>query len=143
MVNKTISHVRFFGVALTLVLIDQVTKFYSQITAVDISLGEAVGIKYSVNYGAGFGILQNQQPLLIIIGLAVVGYVLYKYQNLQEGIKLPIALILGGTVGNIVDRFVFGYVRDFISIWIWPSFNLADAGITIGVGWLVWWSFKK
>jgi signal peptidase II len=143
MVNKTISHVRFFGIALVLVLLDQIFKFWAQITAVRSEILPKVGIFYSVNYGAGFGILQNQQPLLILIGVGVIFLILYKYKTLAEGWKVPASLILGGALGNLVDRFVFGFVRDFISIWIWPSFNLADAAITVGVGWILYLEYVK
>ncbi len=59
--------------------------------------------------------------------------------------RLPIAMILGGAIGNVIDRVRFGYVVDFIDVYIsnsiphWPTFNIADSGITVGVAMLIWY----
>ena len=47
--------------------------------------------------------------------------------------RLALGLVLGGTVGNLIDRLCFGYVTDFIDVGIWPAFNVADSAITVGV----------
>jgi len=48
-------------------------------------------------------------------------------------VKSALGLVLGGTIGNLIDRFCFGYVTDFIDFGFWPTFNIADSAITVGV----------
>src|SRR5688500_6680830 len=106
------------------------------------------------NTGAAFGIGANAAskivPLLLNIGaLAVFGVVeVYALRSsvtdrvLQTGLHL----ILGGAVGNLVDRFRFGYVVDFLDVYIgrhhWPAFNVADSAICIGIA-LLFFDMKK
>lgn len=89
----------------------------------------------TTNTGAAFGILQGQNlPLLIvaIIVLSIITFVLLKKKlnTLQE---YGLGLLLGGVLGNVIDRLFFSHVFDFISLPFWPSFNIADAANTIGV----------
>ncbi len=119
---------RFLTIALLIILIDQISKYYLTTT---------------VNYGAAFGILQNQRLFLsavAIIALIVIGYYLPKvHGNL---IEISLAILTGGIIGNLIDRLYFGYVRDFISFWIWPNFNLADTANCIGVFLIILWLWK-
>ncbi len=70
---------------------------------------------------------------------------LKKHPSTGIWLAITLALILGGAVGNLIDRVVFGYVIDFIDIyynaWHWPAFNVADSAISIGVGMLIIDSF--
>ncbi|HEY5639520.1 MAG TPA: signal peptidase II, partial [Dehalococcoidia bacterium] len=88
------------------------------------------------NTGAAFGILQDQAVFLTVmafIGLAAI-YVYYRYPPFQHWVAtLAIGLMLGGAVGNLVDRIVHGRVTDFIDFPRFPSFNVADSSITVGV----------
>jgi len=93
------------------------------------------------NTGASFGLFQGQSfPLTIVafIGIvAVLVFALFAYRRfpfLDSRLgKISLGLILGGTVGNLVDRLSLGYVTDFIDIGVWPAFNVADSAITVGV----------
>jgi len=97
----------------------------------------------SKNYGAAFGILQGYRILFIIVGIIVVFLVVY-YRNRLENIGLYGGLLLlSGTIGNLIDRIFLGYVRDFIDLGFWPSFNLADSYSTIGAILLVIYFWKK
>lgn len=97
-------------------------------------------LTYVENYGAAFGILQNQKLFFIIITvIAVGGILIYSYLNYNHmsiWMKLSLASVLGGAIGNFIDRFKMGYVVDFLSFKIlgnnFPVFNIADISIVIG-----------
>ena len=93
------------------------------------------------NTGAAFGLFPEQSSVLaifaIIAAIVVLFFVLYghRYFPWLESISmiLTFGLVLGGTVGNLIDRFRFGYVTDFIDFGFWPTFNIADSAVTVGV----------
>ena len=96
-------------------------------------------ITYVQNFGAGFSILQNQTTFLLVVGLLAVGavsYLLIKSTNKETLNRICYLLIIGGTIGNLIDRFKLGYVVDFLDFVIFyydfPVFNIADSFITIG-----------
>ena len=64
---------------------------------------------------------------------------LFRLNPADRGLVLPLGLILGGGLGNLIDRALLGHVVDFISLhyehWYWPAFNLADSAITLGAAW--------
>jgi len=102
------------------------------------------------NPGAAWGFLRNlgasaRRPVFITISLLSVVFILYilrRSEPDQHLLHIALALILGGALGNLVDRVRFGFVIDFIDWFVtvggkvrtWPTFNIADAGITVGVG---------
>ncbi|MCB0100708.1 MAG: signal peptidase II [Anaerolineales bacterium] len=92
-------------------------------------------IVYWHNSGAAFGIFQNGNLIFTILAFIVVGAILYYYPQVEDDwtLKLAMGLQLGGAVGNLIDRLMMGKVTDFISIWVFPVFNIADASISIGV----------
>lgn len=96
-------------------------------------------ITYVKNYGAGFSILQNQTVFLCIVSIAAIAaitYLLLKSKNNETLNRISYLLIIGGTIGNLIDRIRFGYVIDFLDFMIFgydfPVFNVADSFITIG-----------
>ncbi|MGH2448085.1 MAG: signal peptidase II, partial [Chloroflexota bacterium] len=99
-------------------------------------LGGLVRLDYIRNSGAAFGILQTHGLVFALIALVVVGAILFYARRLAAS-PWPVAaatgFILGGAVGNLVDRLRLGYVVDFIDLRWWPVFNLADSAIVIGV----------
>ena len=92
------------------------------------------------NTGAAFGLFQDQSFVLTIIALigivAILFYTFYIYRRfpyLESWLsRIALGLILGGTVGNLIDRLRLGRVTDFIDIGIWPAFNIADPALTVG-----------
>lgn len=87
------------------------------------------------NTGAAFGILKNQTTLFMILSILaslVIVYYIPKLGKKAVLTRLALALILGGAVGNLVDRVRLGYVIDFLDFRVWPVFNIADSAITIG-----------
>ncbi|MBW2986896.1 signal peptidase II, partial [Candidatus Woesearchaeota archaeon] len=101
------------------------------------------------NFGVGFGLFNAPASrwVLIIITVIIIGIILYYYKKIPEK-YLPIistSLILGGAIGNLIDRFLLGFVVDFLDFRVWPAFNVADSAITIGVIGLIiyFWQSKK
>jgi signal peptidase II len=93
------------------------------------------------NTGAAFGIFRGHTTALIIIdfiGIAVLLYLIFflrdRWPFLDKiPVRLSIALILAGTVGNLIDRLWLGRVTDFIDFKVWPVFNISDASVSVGV----------
>lgn len=88
------------------------------------------------NHGIAFGFLPGDQIVVtIVIGLALLALLVYFARNLTRPlIWLPTGMLVGGALGNIVDRVSEGSVTDFVKFPLgWPPFNLADASITLGV----------
>ena len=98
-------------------------------------------IRLPPNTGAAFGLFQDQSFALTIVAIvgiaAILLYALLIYRRFPFLNNLlgrsALGLILGGTIGNLIDRLRFGGVTDFISIGIWPAFNIADSAIVVGV----------
>ncbi len=133
----------FFLVALAIAVGDQLSKAWIRSNlAVGQSLPEEgfLRLTHVQNTGAAFGIFQNHTfPLTIVsfIGAAVIlfytFYVRRRYAFLNNGISMAaLGVVLGGTVGNLIDRLSLGYVTDFIGVGTFPAFNVADASITTG-----------
>jgi signal peptidase II len=88
------------------------------------------------NTGAAFGIFQGKSPILTSLALLVsVFFLIYFRRAIAESVWLSVALglQLGGALGNVIDRFRHGFVVDFVNVPHWPTFNVADSAITVGV----------
>lgn len=93
-------------------------------------------ITYSQNTGVAFGVQLPFLAQLILVPALLVGgfYLVTKYLKLESiFVQIVIGAVVGGAISNYVDRILHGYVIDYISIWIWPVFNLADIAISIGI----------
>jgi signal peptidase II len=87
------------------------------------------------NRGAAFGIFKNQTLFFIVASILAIIFIYFNLRDSSPKSKLYIlalSLIAGGTLGNLIDRLLLGYVIDFLDFRIWPVFNLADSAITIG-----------
>ena len=136
----------FFSLtALLIVAIDQFSKSWIRSNlAVGESLPEAgfFRLTHVQNTGAAFGLFQGHAFTLTIVALVGVAVILlytffvYRRFPLSDSMpaKIALGLILGGTIGNLIDRLRFGYVTDFIYVgdW-WPAFNIADSSVVVGV----------
>lgn len=127
--------------ALLSIALDRITKIW-----VDRSLhpGESIRvldnvlwITYVRNKGVVFGLFSGLAPVLSIISfiallvfLIFYGKISYRKLDVQAGC----GMIIGGAIGNLIDRTAFGYVVDFIDIRVWPVFNVSDIAICIGIG---------
>lgn len=136
----------YYFIALIVFLLDQGTKW---IIATQMRLGEqrsVIGDFFLItshrNTGAAFSILEGQRWFfLVITPIVLIGIVWYMQKMKQSGSKmlfLGLSLILGGAVGNFLDRVLTGEVVDFLQFnfgnYTFPIFNIADSGIVIGVG---------
>ena len=88
------------------------------------------------NTAAAFGLFQNNNRALLILSYGILLLLLYGARGLWERggtwAFWGVAFILGGAVGNMVDRHLYGHVIDFIDLRVWPVFNLADSAISVG-----------
>jgi len=92
------------------------------------------------NTGAAFGIFQNGGAIFAILAVIVAAFIVIYYPQIPEDeplMRVAMALQLGGALGNLIDRIVFGPVTDFISVGNFAVFNIADSSITVGVGILI------
>ena len=98
-------------------------------------------IVHVTNSGAAFGMFQGAGPLLVmtsVLGMVAIVVFLFNPSFAHPLMRLGLALMLGGAVGNLIDRVKDGEVVDFIKVPNFPAFNVADSAITIGVLVLVW-----
>lgn len=99
-------------------------------------LGSLVAFEYLENRGAAFGLFAQSTLILAVISVVIIGIgigSLIHFARHEFWLAASIALILGGAIGNAIDRFVRGFVVDFIAIGSFWKFNLADSAITLGV----------
>ena len=140
----------YVSISLAIIVLDAITKW---LVSANISLHDAVTVIPNIfsivhvrNTGAAFGIGANAEsqvvPLLlnsgaILVFLIVVASALRTPLS-DRTLQIGLHLILGGAIGNLVDRFRFGYVVDFLDFYVrdhhWPAFNVADSAICIGIG---------
>ncbi len=133
----------FFGIAGTVVVLDQIAKAW---LVANVSPGEVVNVVgdwvrfvFSQNSGALFGLFRDNAVLFGLVSLGVIGLIVAYHGRSGRSLYLSIALglLLGGAVGNLVDRLRLGYVVDFIDIgigdWRFYTFNLADSAITCSI----------
>lgn len=148
--SKNQSMVLWLGIALLVLLIDQFTKV---LVLGAFQLGDSTPITEFFNlvrvhnHGAAFSFLANaggwQRWFFTGIGVVAALFMLWMLRSHagQKLFSLAIALILGGAIGNVVDRLLHGYVVDFLDFywgaWHFPAFNVADAGISVGAALLI------
>jgi signal peptidase II len=141
---------RWFALAASIVLADQVTKF---VVLAWLAPGERrevtefFNLVLVFNKGAAFSFLSQasgwQTPLLIAFALAaaVIVSVLLVRSPGRRMLSAGLAMILGGALGNLIDRLAFGQVVDFLDFhafgWHWPAFNVADSAITLGAATII------
>ncbi|WKZ35347.1 MAG: signal peptidase II [Anaerolineales bacterium] len=88
------------------------------------------------NSGAAFGMFQNGNMVFTVLAFIVIAAIIYYYPHVENEdwtLKLAMGLQLAGASGNLIDRLMMGKVTDFISVGVFPVFNIADASITVGV----------
>jgi len=130
----------FWTIIVVVVLLDQASKLWIQSSCV---LNETIpfisgvlDITYIHNYGAAFSILQNKQTFLILftsIAMVVItAYVIKQKSTLLYAEIAALAFIVGGGIGNLLNRVMYGYVVDFLNIYLLPVFNVADMSVCIG-----------
>lgn len=148
---------RYLQLSALIVLCDQASKiavvaFLAPGEALDIAPGVDLVLVY--NTGAAFSLLASaggwQRWFLLALSLAICVFLFAWLRRLPATDKraaVGIALILGGAIGNIIDRAYLGYVVDFIDVsyagYHWPAFNIADSAITVGAATLIAGAWSK
>jgi len=129
-----------YAVSFFIVLLDQITKLIARKTLAGESSVPVIPHVFHwtlvENPGVAFGLLPGLGWLLILLVsgcLIALVFFLHRMRSLHWMKSLPIAFILGGAAGNLIDRIRFGYVVDFLDFRVWPVFNLADTFISAGV----------
>jgi signal peptidase II len=139
---------RFLASAGVVLLLDQASKLLIRLLMdrgeLIRILDDVVRFRYVHNAGAAFGFFQGSRFLFIGISLAsiaVIVYLILAKRYTFRGSRVAFGMVLGGALGNLADRLWLREVVDFIDVGIgvhrWPTFNIADAGVTIGVIYLI------
>ena len=135
-------------VAGVIIVLDQWTKTLVRAAIPDYTslipipaLGEYFIFEHVHNYGAAFGIFQGMGNFFIIVAIVVtIGVLTYvRYLPTQDWlVRVLLGMMLGGAIGNVIDRINQGYVTDFVKmgipgVYYWPNYNIADSAIVLGV----------
>lgn len=146
---------KWLGVSVLVIVFDQLTKYLAEANldyASPLAIMPSFNLTLLYNKGAAFSFLSDaggwQRWFFVTVSLvASVALVFWlrKLHREQWLLALSLSLILGGAVGNLVDRLLFGHVIDFIQVYYqsfyWPAFNIADSAITVGAVLLIWDGF--
>lgn len=148
---------RLWWLVALVLLLDQLSK---QVVIANMQLFDSIellpvfNLTYVRNYGAAFSFLSDAGgwqrwffTLIAVVISIVLAVWLAKNKPEQTKLNLALTLVLGGAIGNLIDRSVYGYVIDFLHVyyqnWHYPAFNLADSAICIGAALLIWDSFSS
>jgi signal peptidase II len=143
----------YAAIAATIVACDQLSKWLIDRTlelhASRTLIEGLLSLTYVRNRGAAFGVLSEAdlpyQALLFaaisVVALAAIAFYAFRVPATQRLPQVALALVMGGALGNLLDRAALGYVRDFVDVYWrhhhWPAFNVADSAISVGVCLLV------
>ena len=140
------------SLSILIIALDQMTKWaiIKWVELYDkIPVNSFINITHQRNTGAAFSFLANssgwQRWFFIVLGVIVsCAIVVWLWRIRREGqimLSAGLSLVLGGAIGNVIDRIIHGYVIDFIQVlimgWPFPSFNVADSAITVGAAFLI------
>ena len=139
----------YLAIIVGIIALDQISKVLVCAFLYGEQLSLIPGIlrfSYVENTGMAFGMLANHRwifMLLSVIGIAAVAFYLYRYQKTTVG-RIALSMIIGGGIGNMIDRIFRGFVVDFIdfcafpTLWAWV-FNIADSCVCVGAGLMALW----
>ena len=133
----------FLGIAALIAVLDQLTKawltsYLAPGQAVEV-FGDWIRLVHSQNAGGLFGLLQGNARIFAAISVVVLGIiVVYHWRTpASRYVSITLGLLLGGAIGNLIDRFRLGHVTDFVDAGIgdlrWYTFNVADAGVSFAI----------
>lgn len=137
-------HIMAFSIILLTLILDQITKAYI-LARIETGAIEALPFMNLVlvwNRGISFGLFNHGDPLppilFVIISLAITaGFAIWLWRTQDRFLATGLALVIGGALGNVIDRLRFGAVIDFLDFhvagWHWPAFNIADSAVCIGI----------
>jgi len=140
------------AVAIVTLVIDQISKWvvmtnfrpgesWNPVAALD----RWVSLTYVTNTGAAFGLFPDFGGVFMIIAVVVIVAIIVYYRHLPSDhwlIQVSLGLQLGGALGNLLNRLLYGHVIDFIDFKVWPVFNVADSSVFVGVVILAFYLFR-
>ena len=143
---------RWLSISIVVILLDQVTKYFANtglVYAEAVPVIPSFNLTLLYNRGAAFSFLSDaggwQRWFFVAVSLGASVFLiawLRKLNSQQWLLGAALALVLGGAVGNLIDRLWLGYVIDFIQLYYrsfyWPAFNVADSAISVGAVLLIW-----
>src|SRR3989338_1751140 len=125
---------------LLIIILDQLSKFFIK---KNVGLNQSLPIidsilhfTYVTNTGSAFGLLKGFNLFFILLSVIVITAIFYyikKIKNNERLLQFSAGLLLGGTIGNLIDRILYGFVIDFVDFRVWPVFNIADIAISISI----------
>lgn len=137
------------GIGAAMLGLDTLTKM---LVVTNLSIGESWSLFHALdpifkftfitNTGAAFGMFSQLGGFFSIVGIIVIGSIIALHHHLPTEnlwVRVSLGLLLGGAMGNLLDRFSRGYVVDFIDVGFWPVFNIADSAIVVGVAVLAYY----
>ena len=127
-----------------------VQKYITQVTEVIPIIPGFFNLRHDRNTGAAFGVLAGHRVLLILITIVALVFIFSYYLRFRESrwMQVSLGFLLGGAIGNFIDRLYLGEVIDFLQFGIvsqgifWPTFNVADVSVCIGAGMLIVYLFR-
>jgi len=143
---------KWLSLSVVVIVLDQLTKYLAEaklVYAEPLAIVPSFNLTLLYNRGAAFSFLSDaagwQRWFFVTISLAASVFLLFWLRKLgpqQRLLSLSLSLVLGGAVGNLIDRLLLGHVVDFVQVYYrdfyWPAFNVADSAITAGAVLLVW-----
>lgn len=134
----------YFVITIVILAFDQVTKFLTKkhmfLGQSKEIIGDFIRYTYIENPGMAFGIQIGNKKLFTIFSIVasmVIFFYLLRTRGDKRFVKIALSLILGGAIGNLIDRILYGAVVDFIDVGIaelrWPVFNIADSAVSVGM----------
>jgi signal peptidase II len=136
--QRALAFGRVAAVIAVVLIADRVTK-HAVVAGIPVGATHkflpAVNLVHIHNSGVAFGFFAGGGALVLVLTLAALSalVVYFLMRPTRRGLWLPTGLLLGGAVGNLIDRLAQGYVTDFIKLPAWPAFNISDMAITFGV----------
>lgn len=141
------------AIGAAVVLVDQLTKAWAR-AALDDTVVEVIPgfLQFALaeNSGAAFGFFKGGGEIIAVFAVVAVGVILFAFRAVDHWADLiGLGLVLGGAVGNLIDRLtrgdglLDGRVTDWVELWFIPNFNVADASISIGVALLLLGALRK
>lgn len=138
---------KWLGLSLLLIVLDQASKLWVMANFhlyESIALLPGVNFTYVHNTGAAFSFLSSQDGwqrwffvAIALVATTVLTVWLTRLKDSERWMAVTLSLILGGAIGNLYDRIAYGYVIDFVDVYVgvyhWPVFNVADCAISVGV----------
>lgn len=133
-----------YKITFIVLLLDQFIKYivnkFMDVNEIIKIIPNFFNIFYVRNTGAAFSILENNTLLIIVVSvifIIILDYYIKKEKQFTKLSVIALGMIMGGIFGNLMDRIIYHSVIDYLSFFNFPIFNLADIGITVGVGLLI------